>query len=336
MTHLIYPAKSPVASIGVFNDVDVTSSPPQSGYALLWDDVNEKWYPQSISVSIQTTDDLPEGDNQFYYSDTRVQNYLVNVEIETFSNINSNLDKTTGNILIWENNELISSPLTIPNLGVSEDVNLSILNDGNVLVWDLNQGLWIPTDLNIPETTTDIEEGTQKYFTTARVVSVIQSSEIDSLSNVNESNKELNDFLSWNGSFWTPTSLTDNSPETGDLMMWDGEKWVASKPKDLSYIEVNGDNAIAPNTICGVDSSEGEVVITLSETPQNGDEVVIFDLAGSDPINPTGFGLNQVSIVPALNHTIQGYESLELKTDNLSVGLVYSSSKNRWSIYQKT
>lgn len=336
MTHLIYPNTSPVESIGVFMDVDLISNPPQEGYALLWDDINEKWKPTSITVTIQTTDDLPEGNTNFYYTNTRIQNYLSSVAIETFNNVDSNLDKSDNNILKWDNNQLISVPISIPNLGISDDVNLSVLSDGQVLVWDFDQGLWIPQTLPIPETTTDLPEGNNLYHTSSRVSSVINSSSLNSLSNIDESGKEIGDQLSWNGSFWIPKPLTSNPPESGDMMMWDGSEWVAAKPKDLNYIETSSNITIAPNTICGVDSNGEEITITLPESPIVGDKIVIFDLAGSDPLSPTGFGLNKVSILPSLNQTIQGYDSLDIKEENISLGLVYSSNKDRWSIYLKT
>lgn len=336
MTYLVYPTQSPVESIGVFQDIDLISSPPQDGYALLWDSVTEKWTPQSITVSIQTTDDLPEGDYSFYYSDTRVQNYIETISIQSLSDINSSLDTLDNYFLIWNQGELISVPIFIPNLGVSQDVDLSVLNDGQILIWDFNQQLWIPNDLNIPQTTTDIEEGINKYYTDNRVNLVIESSTLTQLSNVDDSGKEIGDFLSWNGSFWIPQSRTFNTPEIGDSITWNGTNWVASKPKDLEYLEINTNQTIPTNTICGIDTSNSEVTVTLPETATAGDKITLFDLVGSDPLSPTGFGLNQVSIQAVSPQTIQGYSSLELKNENISIGIVYSQTKNRWSIYQKT
>lgn len=336
MTYLVYPTQSPVESIGVFQDVDLVSSPPQDGYALLWDVVTEKWKPQSITVSLQTTDDLVEGDNNLYYSDNRVQNYLENTDIRSLYNVNSSLDTIDNYFLIWSNSELVSVPIFIPNLGVSQDVDLSVLSDGQILVWDFSQQLWIPTDLDIPQTTTDLEEGTNKYYTDSRVNLVIESSSLNKLNDVNISDKESGDILFWDGSSWVAQQLTPNTPQIGDSLTWDGTKWVASRSKELTYTEINSNQSISANIICGVDTTNSEIIITLPSSAQEGDKITIFDLKGSDPLNPTGFGLNQVSIQAISPQTIQGYSSLELNQENISLGIIYSSTQNRWSIYQKT
>ena len=67
------------SSVGDLSDVDITTSAPTAGQALIWDAVNSKFIPgESFSQSdfdtaftANSTDDLSEGATNLYYTDTR-------------------------------------------------------------------------------------------------------------------------------------------------------------------------------------------------------------------------------------------------------------------------
>jgi hypothetical protein len=82
----------------------------------------------------------------------------------------------------------------------------------------------------------------------------------------------------------------------------------------------------------GLNSSGGTFSITLPATPVQNDEVSFIDLIGSNPLTPTGLGLNKVTLLPNTGHTIQGYASVDLDDENTSVSLIFKGT--RWNISQ--
>lgn len=76
------------------------------------------------------------------------------------------------------------------------------------------------------------------------------------------------------------------------------------------------------------------ITITLPVAPNNNDRVVIVDGNGSNYLIPTGFGLHKIVINPNTGHTIQGYNSIDLDTENSAISLVFKT--NKWFIYQAT
>ena len=77
-------ARIAATSVDALSDVDITTSAPTSGQALIWDNANSKFIPgDSFSQSdfdsaftAKDTDALSEGSTNLYYTDARVSTYI--------------------------------------------------------------------------------------------------------------------------------------------------------------------------------------------------------------------------------------------------------------------
>jgi len=90
--------------------------------------------------------------------------------------------------------------------------------------------------------------------------------------------------------------------------------------------------AVTKNRIVFINSSGGSFNITLPALPQEGDKIIFVDNVGSDITNPTGLGLNAVTLLANVGHNIQGYSSVTLDDENTTIALVFDGD-SRWSIY---
>jgi len=77
--------------------------------------------------------------------------------------------------------------------------------------------------------------------------------------------------------------------------------------------------------------SNSIIDLTLPINPLDGDQVTIADKNGNNPTLPTGFGKHRLQIIANTGHTIQGYNNIDLDTENSSLGIVFHG--NKWSIY---
>ena len=94
---------------GTIEGISQLSVEGQTVFAIYEGGPNQKWFIESRSINLEdlTSDDIPEGSNNPYYTNTRVRNYIETLPLDTFNNVvftNINDDhviiKKQGN---WEN-----------------------------------------------------------------------------------------------------------------------------------------------------------------------------------------------------------------------------------------
>jgi len=110
-------ARIAAASVDDLSDVDISSTSPTSGDALVWDGSNfvpSAPFSQSdfdTAFSAKDTDDLSEGSTNLYYSDARVQAVSINNVVEdTTPQLGGDLDGNGNTIDLSSNSEAISLP----------------------------------------------------------------------------------------------------------------------------------------------------------------------------------------------------------------------------------
>lgn len=355
-------------------------------------------YPKYVNTApagLATTDDLPEGAINYWFTEGRVvtviQNSSINEHIDV--NISSVSDKqvlsfdissstwTPGGVIptdtdslpeglanyYFTNSRLITE---LASISIDSLLDISINNaiDNDILTY-LN-GEWVNVSWSLSAfTTTDLTEGDNLYYTDQRVTDWSNQTSIVTFSDVNElvTNNE-GDLLRFRSGKWTsePNSFTINdfiidSPSTGEYLYWDSNKWIPHRPalkeftnsasnnqilvyrsnqwtpttfSEYYTIEISSDITAESNYTYLVDTSSNPITLTLPANPFKGDTITIADAAGSDPSNPSGFGLNPLTITCSPSHTIAGFPDILIDSDNRSLKLIFSLAKSKWLIIQ--
>ena len=89
-------ARIAAASVDDLNDVDITSSVPTDGQALIWDNANSKFIPGDsfsqgdfdTAFTAKDTDDLSEGATNLYYTDVRADARIAAASVDDLSDVN--------------------------------------------------------------------------------------------------------------------------------------------------------------------------------------------------------------------------------------------------------
>lgn len=232
-------------SINVLADVNTSGATPsaQVGYVLTWN--GNIWTPNTVIASLQglTTDDLPEGISNLYYTNTRVRSaigaanptiiydpftglFSANVEAIAFA-ANTTDGVPEGFTNKYYTNARVLSYVNTLSLDDLDDVNYAYGapdQNGKALVWDANNSVWIAGQPNVGYafyaetageantvstlgnfTTDDLAEGTSNfYFSNARVEQALANISIGALSDVNivQANLIQGRLLGWTGTAW--------------------------------------------------------------------------------------------------------------------------------------
>ncbi len=171
-----------------------------------------------------------------------------------------------------------------------------------------------------------------------------------------------NDILTWNGTQWSPTTLDFVYLKAEDLNV--DEDNTVEIAREIKGIDATGNNkyygtnnigapgfynlpnpglvilnelktsnfTTADNKRYLVDTTSGVITATLHDNPVEESIIEFIDIKGSNPDTPIGFGNNKLIINAPSGTTIQGYNTLELQTENDNISLIYNSTNNRWSI----
>lgn len=287
------------------SDVDPSLASPADGAILLWDSDSETWVE---GPGLETTDGLPEGQNNKYFTTQNLNDALDNSELNiigdvAYSDGNNPFPKDQGYPLIWDTNLSSWKPdnLSIPdnilqvlnNSTLSEllDVDYDTPSNGQVLAWDEPSGQWIPQESASPESTDDIPEGNSNlYYKDSYVTSFLSSSTLDIFGDVSTETLSDGDVLVWNNteSYWENKSNNDfvsdllgdgnidtfgdvnySSPEDGDVLVWNNTE---------NYWENKSNNQFISDLLNGGDLNVfGDVNYS---NPQNGQVLIWDDNAG--------------------------------------------------------
>lgn len=100
----------------------------------------------------------------------------------------------------------------------------------------------------------------------------------------------------------------------------------------LSLVDITTNTTLTRHSsqLALVAISNAPINVTLPINPSEGDRVTIADKNGNNPSNPTGFGKHRLQVIANTGQTIQGYNDIDLDTENSSLGIIFSG--NKWSI----
>lgn len=148
---------------------DVSSTAPSDGQALVWSNANQSWEPGTVTAT---------GGN---------------VAVEDLTNVVLT-SLTTGEVLQYNGTNWVNTTL-VEDFSVTDGTNSLTVTDGYTLTMDGGTGIDVSVSsqstrvqISLNATTDLVAEGTNQYFTTARVDA-----------HLNTSSATTNQILSWNG-----------------------------------------------------------------------------------------------------------------------------------------
>lgn len=196
-------------SLGDLEGVSISSVTNNS--ILSYDLSNSRWVVKEIQLP-ETTDDLAEGVNNKYLSESNLSQYKANVlkDVNYGTPSENNLLAWDSSSEEWRPKALTSIPFTLNDLDNVKNVSAT---DNQVLSWNQTQGWWQPTNISSVInnlTTDDVSEATNKYYSTSLFLSDFSSKIIDTdiqeLGNVSSGAVEDN-YLVFDGSNWIPQQV---------------------------------------------------------------------------------------------------------------------------------
>jgi plastocyanin len=246
-----------LASIDALADVDTTTIAPQTGYALIWN--GTRWIPNVIaataltgtvnfsniaeranvsntvlSLSNFTTANLLESASNLYYSNARVFANLSLANINVLADVDTvTVAPAYGDALSWNGNtwvpiavsatnaltanlaNLVSSLSNFTTANLAEGTNLYYTNARVNAQISLNLAL----KANVVDlTTSNVAELNNLYYTNARVYSNLSLASINALADVDTATTppSSGQALGWNGTAWIPTTFSSSSANTAN------------------------------------------------------------------------------------------------------------------------
>lgn len=226
--------------------IDVSDEPPVDNYLLFYNGSEGEWEPREPSFEdlVGTTDQVPEGDDNLYYTNARVDTRLDQLGLNAIGNF-----KDTGSdspsddyVVAWDEGRGLYIPQPLGNLGVLlgdlSDTNFpSISNreDKWVVQWDANNNQFVLEEVGLDSTSTDqLPEGNNNlYYTNSRVGNYISNSvNLNDLRDTNTSGVGDRSILIYDGNTtstqkWKVETLneiainnTDDVPEGDDNLYY--------------------------------------------------------------------------------------------------------------------
>ena len=237
-------------SIDIFKDVNTRSQQPITGQALIWDGITSNWIPGNVvantSLSIFTTDDLPEGTSNLYYTNARARFAIsaanptiiydpntgeISANVSAIANISGTTDSITeGYVNKYFTNARLVANLETLSIEVFKDVDFTYGSPANnkVLVYREDLGTWYAGDyitartffadvaevantvLRLDNLTSDYlpEGNVNLYYSNTKVESYLSTANIDIFRDVDTSgNIYVGQVLAWNGNVWSPLDV---------------------------------------------------------------------------------------------------------------------------------
>ncbi len=184
-----------VTSVNQFADVDTSSVLPAAGNVLIWN--GSAWVPGSavadlaniansvVSFTGLSTSNLTEGSN-LYFTNARVAANIALTSINALSDVDTT-GVTNGNVLVYSSGQWRPGTVTAAAAATNFANNSNVAN----IVLSLT-GL----------TTSNLNEGSNLYYTNARVDSRIAVTNLNALFDVNFISPSAGEIIKWNGTQW--------------------------------------------------------------------------------------------------------------------------------------
>ena len=153
------------ASIGNLSDVDITTSAPTNGQALIWNSTNSEFEPGTISgyatndfntdFASKDTDDLSEGSSNLYFTDARARSaisenstqlsYNSSTGVLTFTQGNTDT-VSEGSSNLYYTNARVDARIAAASIDALTDVDIttSAPTNGQALVWNASNSEFEP------------------------------------------------------------------------------------------------------------------------------------------------------------------------------------------------
>ncbi len=146
------------------------------------------------------------------------------------SNINSLSDveittPTIGQTIIYDEDGWVNARYSISNLA-EVNINALELNDRSILGWSTSTSKWQLRD--VPTTTSHLTEGSNLYYTDARVATQVGTLSIDALADVTITSPQTNQYLVRNaqGQWVNQTTPFSQYISKGDILVFTGTEFV--------------------------------------------------------------------------------------------------------------
>lgn len=286
-------------SVSYLNDVNVSNV--QIGQVLKWN--GSVWENQTDQTN-SDTDSLPEGTNNKYYTDERVDDRLSNLLVAG-TNINFVYDDANNSLTISANS---ASGYDLTNNIINDLSDVSITSPSNGQVLRYNGSNWINAgdeETLSNNTTTDLAEGTNLYYTDSRVNNVIDTTwKIDEDDMASDSDTKF------------PTQQSVKA-------------YVDANVKDGFYdTTVHTSNIMIPSfagSTAGpwqgylIDTANTSITVTLPSTPNHMQRVRFLDVGGN-------LSSNSLTINPSGNSIQGGSGNLNVALNNAAFELMYVNS----------
>jgi len=228
----------------------------------------------------QTTDDLPEGTNNLYYTDTRVSTVISNTSINELSDVNTTLiTPGIGDVLKWDGSNWVPS---VDNYSTAGDMLKSVYDPTNIEddVFNFNNFYNIPTDITdlSSHSVTELNDVTDSG--SGKIITDIERTKLDGI----EDGAEVNVNANWNSTSGDseilnkPTDLTDLSShsvtELNDVTNAGSGKIIT----DTERTKLDGiEDGAQVNTVDSVNSKTGIVILDTDDISEGSNNLYYTD-----------------------------------------------------------
>lgn len=283
-------------------DLDRTTGSPIAGQAPIWN--GSTWTWGTVSVNINTTDDLPEGTSNLYFTTTRadlsISNYISNpskgITLTQLKDVNAS--PTDGYSLVFDTstNNWVSK---MPSITKVSGFDLSGIADGNVMKWDAVNNKFIPTSM--PSQLIGLGETADSlHFNQAVFDSFFSAKNTDSLPDTS-TNMYLNaanlNSIADSISVGAFSGMNLTGVSDGNIMVWDAAS-SSLVPADSESLNVTVSLGIAE--LNDVDSTSMANIATGQILEWDGTKFIAADnnnsLIGLDDVNVAGMTNNQALV----------------------------------------
>ena len=296
-----------ISNLGLNNlsDVDTTSTPPENGQALVYN--NNVWAPGdvagggSISLSdISATSNAASGGGSFSYDNSTgvfsytppdLTSFLTSFDLidDTTPQLGGNLDgqafniTTTGKILF---SNVYATEGDLPSAATYHGMFAHVHATGKA--YFAHGGNWIKlaSETDVPTTTTNIAEGDNLYYTNERAdqraTLRINAAVLHNLSNVNSTVPEDGQVLKWDDSngYWNPADDIANVPNVAQIQYdinasnpehsVEGKLFYDSGTNTLTFQQPHLDDVIR----------EDDIEIVLNNAVENQASSLVYNASG--------------------------------------------------------
>ncbi len=230
---------------------------------LTTDDIAEgtaKFYTDSrfdTRLSAKSTDDLTEGSTNTYYTNTRADGRIalhIGANLNLGSKTTNDLAEGSGNLYYTEAraNSAIDAKLAVTTLATLSDVESPSgpSDNGKLLMYRNDGGSINRYELTSFASTSALPEGTNLYYTNARVDNRIAAASINALADVDTTGAANNKILKYNGTNWVVADDGGTGIDYTDLSV--GAEGTPGGNGAIAYDNSTGVFTFTPPTLAGL------------------------------------------------------------------------------------